>query len=38
LGGFLGRRHDGQPGVKTLWRGWRRLTDLVIGYRLPRGP
>ena len=38
LGGFLGRRHDGQPGVKTLWRGWRRLTDLVTGYNLARGP
>jgi len=34
LGGFLGRKHDGQPGVATLWRGWRRLEDLLIGYRL----
>jgi len=34
LGGFLGRKHDGQPGVTTLWRGWRRLEDLLIGYRL----
>jgi hypothetical protein len=34
LGGFLGRKHDGQPGVVTLWRGWRRLEDLLIGYRL----
>ena len=34
LGGFLGRRGDGEPGVKTLWRGWRRLTDLVTGYQL----
>jgi Transposase DNA-binding/Transposase Tn5 dimerisation domain len=37
LGGFLGRRGDGQPGVKTLWRGWRRLTDLVRGYQLATG-
>jgi hypothetical protein len=34
LGGFLGRKHDGHPGVVTLWRGWRRLEDLLIGYRL----
>lgn len=34
LGGFLGRKHDGQPGVTTLWRGWRRLEDLLAGYRL----
>jgi hypothetical protein len=34
LGGFLGRKHDGHPGVVTLWRGWRRLEDLLAGYRL----
>jgi hypothetical protein len=34
LGGFLARRHDGAPGVKALWRGPRRLHDLVEGYRL----
>ena len=28
LGGFLGRKSDGQPGVKVLWRGWRRLIDI----------
>ncbi|RME75010.1 MAG: IS4 family transposase [Chloroflexi bacterium] len=28
LGGFLDRRSDGQPGVKVLWRGWRRLFDI----------
>ncbi|MBI1282337.1 MAG: IS4 family transposase [Anaerolineaceae bacterium] len=22
LGGFIGRKHDGEPGVKVLWRGW----------------
>lgn len=21
VGGFLGRKHDGEPGVKTLWQG-----------------
>jgi hypothetical protein len=28
LGGFLGRKSDGYPGVKVLWRGWRRLFDI----------
>ena len=28
LGGFLGRKSDGQPGVIVLWRGWRRLFDI----------
>lgn len=30
LGGFLGRKSDGYPGVKVLWRGWRRLTDIAL--------
>jgi len=29
LGGFLGRKSDGPPGVKVLWRGWRRLFDIT---------
>jgi len=29
LGGFLGRKSDGEPGVKPLWRGWQRLQDIV---------
>ena len=33
LGGFLGRKHDGDPGVETLWRGYHRLQDFIIGYR-----
>jgi hypothetical protein len=36
LGGFLGRRGDGAPGVRVLWRGLGRLEDLVTGYRLAR--
>jgi Transposase DNA-binding/Transposase Tn5 dimerisation domain len=31
LGGFLGRRRDGSPGWKTLWRGYQRLQDMVEG-------
>lgn len=34
LGGFLGRRGDGEPGVKTLWQGLQRLHDLLLGYHL----
>lgn len=33
LGGFLGRKSDGEPGVKTIWRGYRRLMDCVLGIR-----
>ena len=33
LGGHLGRRRDGMPGVRTLWRGWRDLAILVAGFR-----
>jgi hypothetical protein len=29
LGGFLGRKSDGEPGVKVLWRGFRRLEDIA---------
>jgi hypothetical protein len=32
LGGFLGRKHDGEPGPQTLWRGLRRLHDLAQGW------
>ncbi len=34
LGGFLGRKCDGEPGVKTLWRGWRRVMDLADAWLL----
>lgn len=34
LGGFLGRRSDGDPGVVTLCRGVSRLRDLLAAYRL----
>jgi len=32
LGGFLGRKSDGEPGVKTIWRGLRRLHDISQGW------
>lgn len=31
LGGFLGRKGDGEPGVKTLWLGFARVRDFVEG-------
>jgi hypothetical protein len=34
LGGFLDRTQDGPPGTMTLWRGWKRLTDLTHGWLL----
>ena len=38
LGGFLGRKSDGEPGVKVLWRGWMRLQDIVDTWRLLHPP
>jgi Transposase Tn5 dimerisation domain len=38
LGGFLGRRHDGEPGVKTIWRGWQRLQDIAATWQLLHSP
>ena len=34
LGGFLGRKNDGVPGVKTLWRGLKRLDDIASTWLL----
>jgi hypothetical protein len=33
LGGFQGRKNDGEPGVKSLWWGFRRLMDFTLAYR-----
>jgi hypothetical protein len=30
LGGFLGRKGDGEPGITTIWRGWSRLADKFL--------
>jgi len=38
LGGFLGRKSDGEPGVKTLWRGYRQLQLLVWWDEVPPNP
>ncbi|NCS05071.1 MAG: IS4 family transposase [Microcystis aeruginosa G13-11] len=34
LGGFLGRKGDGEPGVKTIWLGLRRLHDISQTWKL----
>lgn len=36
LGGFLGRKGDGEPGVKTLWQGLQRVRDFVEGLNYAR--
>ena len=33
LGGFLGRKSDGEPGVKSLWIGLQRVASCVEGLR-----
>jgi Transposase DNA-binding/Transposase Tn5 dimerisation domain len=32
LGGFLGRKGDGDPGIKTVWKGLARLSDITTGW------
>jgi hypothetical protein len=34
LGGHMGRKADGMPGVRTLWKGWRDLMLLTEAYRI----
>jgi hypothetical protein len=36
LGGFLGRKSDGEPGTQTLWLGLLRLDDISVTYRIFR--
>ena len=38
LGGFLGRKSDGEPGVKTLWRGYRQLQLLCWWDKVRKNP
>lgn len=41
-GGYIGRKRDGRPGWKVLWRGWYDITQMVRGAELmqeqPRPP
>lgn len=36
LGGFLARKRDGNPGVKVLWQGYRRLEDITVMWEVLR--
>ena len=34
LGGYLGRKGDGPPGWKTLWRGWLHVQTVLLGVHI----
>lgn len=34
LGGFLGRKGDGEPGTKSLWIGYSRVLDCIYGIQM----
>ena len=36
LGGFLGRKSDGEPGAKSIWRGLQRIQDCIYGIQLAK--
>ena len=36
LGGFLARKGDGEPGVKTIWLGMQRVIDFAAGVHFSR--
>jgi hypothetical protein len=36
LGGFLGCKGDGEPGVKTIWLGLQRMVDFAAGLKFAR--
>jgi len=38
LGGFQGRKGDGEPGVTVLWKGFQHLVDVAAMYRIMRLP
>jgi hypothetical protein len=38
LGGFLGRKGDGEPGVTVLWKGFQHLVDTTAMYQIMRPP
>jgi len=38
LGGFLGRKGDGEPGWQTTWRGFNKLIQALRGYEPRRHP
>lgn len=38
LGGFLGRKSDGEPGTQSLWLGLQRLDDITTMYKVMTSP
>ena len=34
LGGFLARKGDGSPGITHIWRGLKKLADMMVGMRI----
>jgi hypothetical protein len=38
LGGFLARKHDGEPGTKTLWRGLQQLEAMTRMWEVFKQP
>ena len=38
LGGFLSRKCGGRPGWQSLWRGYQRLADILLGMQLAKPP
>ena len=36
LGGFLGQRGDGEPGVKTIWQGMEKVASFASGMKFAR--
>ena len=36
VGGFLGRKGDDEPGVKTIWKGLHRVMDVAVGLKWVR--
>jgi hypothetical protein len=37
LGGHLGRKQDGEPGLKTVWKGYKKLCDATSLYNIMAG-
>lgn len=36
MGGFIGRKSDGEPGWQTTWRGYVKLQDMLLGASLSK--
>ncbi|MCK5904547.1 MAG: IS4 family transposase [Gammaproteobacteria bacterium] len=36
LGGFLARKSDGEPGAKSIWKGFQRIQDCIYGIQIAR--